>query len=143
MVSIPLGTAVGWLTHSTSAGLLCFFSGVLIDVDHIFDYIINFRLKSFNIFNIKEIYQTYMHLERTAKEGEIKKLYLMFHAIEFVLLLYAGFLFTKNKYLLSIALGLTGHLVMDTMANRLKPYAYFLFLRMIERFDTLKLIKRH
>jgi hypothetical protein len=145
IMSIPLGTTIAWLTHSISAGLLCFLSGVLVDVDHIFDYIINFKLKSFNIFNIfniKQIYHTYIHLESTAKEGKIKKLYLMFHSIEFVLLLYASFLFTKNKYLLAIALGLAGHLAMDIMTNRLKPHAYFLSSRMAERFNAPKLIKR-
>ena len=34
MVSVPLGIAVGFFTQSVFAGLSCFLSGVLVDVDH-------------------------------------------------------------------------------------------------------------
>ena len=138
MLSLPLGVVVGFFAQSVLAGLLCFFSGVLIDVDHLIEHVIHFGLKNLKL---KEFYQTCAKLTKREEEGGVKKLYLFLHAGEIAILLWVGFVLFRNIYLLSLALGYTGHLILDAANNALKPWAYFLTLRIKNGFDTTKFIK--
>lgn len=138
IASLSLGAIVWSFTQSQVAGLLCFLSGVLIDVDHLIDYTIHYGLKTFNF---REIYQACERLARRKEEGGVKNIYLIFHAAEIAILLWLGFVFTHNIYLLSIALGYTGHLIMDTPNSEIKPSAYFLSLRMKKGFRTKELAR--
>lgn len=136
ILSLPLGAVVGFFAQSVPAGLLCFFSGVLIDIDHLIEYVIHFGIKNLNL---KKIYQTCAKMAKRKEEGGVKKLYLLLHAGEIAILLWAGFVLFRNIYLLSIALGYTGHLILDVAHNALKPWAYFLSLRIKNGFNTTKL----
>ena len=138
IISLPLGATVGLFTQSAPAGLLCFFSGILIDLDHIIDYVIHYGLKKVEL---KEIYQACRKLANRKEEGGVKKLYLFLHAGEIAILLWVGFVFFRNIYVLSIALGYTGHLILDAANNALKPWAYFLTLRIKNGFNTTKLAR--
>ena len=138
IVSVPLGAAAGFFTESLSAGLLCFLSGILIDVDHIIEYIIHHRPKSFNF---KEFYQACGKFAKREEEGGVKKLYLIFHAGEFAILLWMIFAFFRNIYLFSIALGYTGHIISDALVNTLKPSTYFITMRIKNNFDVMKFVK--
>ncbi len=136
IVSLPLGAAVGFFTESFLAGLLCFLSGVFIDLDHLIEYTIHY---GWRIRNFKEVYLTCGKMANREEEGGVKKLYLILHAGEIAILLWIGFLFSRNIYLLSIALGYSTHITMDAMANVVKPWAYFLTWRMKNGFNTIKL----
>lgn len=138
IVSLPLGVTVGFFTQSILAGILCFLTGVLIDVDHFIEYAIHYGLKNFNF---KEFYQTCRKMARRIEEGGVEKLYLVFHAIEIAILLWLSFIFTKNIYLLAIALGYTGHIILDVAANEAKPHAYLISWRMKNGFRTAGFIK--
>ena len=136
IVSLSLGGGVAVFTQSLFAGLLCLFSGVLIDADHIVDYLINWGLKDFNFRNI---YRTFIEIFNQGEKGRIKKVYLIFHMAEIAILLWISVMFTKNIYLLSIALGYTVHLVMDSMTRWLRPQAYFISFRMKNGFESDRL----
>ncbi len=138
IASLPLGAAVGFFTESLFAGLLCFLTGIFVDIDHIIDYIIHYGLKAFNF---KEAYRCCRNMANPEEEGGIRKLYLFFHAAEFAILLWVGFTFFRNIYLLSIALGYTGHIILDVAANRIKPSAYFITLRIKNKFSTIKFMR--
>ena len=140
IVSIPLGAAVGFFTESFLAGLLCFLSGIIIDIDHLIEYTIHY---DWRIPNFKEVYQACSKMANREEEGGTKKLYLVLHVGEIAILLWIGFLFSKNIYLLSIALGYSMHITMDAMANALKPWAYFLTWRMKNGFNTRELSRLH
>lgn len=142
IISLPLGATVGLFTQSVPAGLLCFFSGILIDVDHAIDYVIHYGLKNFDY---KEIYRACKNMAKSEEEGGVKKLYFLLHAIEFAILLWIGYLFSRNLYLLSIAIGYTGHLIIDVAGNGkiTKPIAYSIAFRIANGFDRIKLIRQH
>ncbi len=141
IVSLPLAIAVGSFTQSALAGLLCLFSGVLVDADHLIEYIIHYGLRRLNF---KAVYQTCEGMIKPEEEGGVKKLYLFFHTLEICILLWIGYALSKNLYLLSIALGYTGHLIMDIIGNSkiMKPLSYFITLRAINGFNTDR-IARH
>lgn len=141
IISLPIGIAVGSVTQSVLAGLLCFFSGVLVDVDHIIEYIIHYGLRSFNF---KEIYWACAEMANPEEEGGVKELHFFFHSLEICILLWIGYALSKNVYLLSIALGYTGHLITDIIGNSkvMKPLSYFITLRAMNGFNTGK-IARH
>ena len=141
IISLPLGATVGLLTQSIPAGLLCFFSGILIYVDHLIEYAIHFGVKNLKNLKLKEIYQTCAKMAKREEEGGVKKLYLFLHTGEIAILLWVGFVLFRNIYLLSIALGCTGHLILDAANNELKPWSYFLTLRIKNGFDTTKLTR--
>ncbi len=133
IASVSLGAVIAYFTQSLSAGLLCLVSGVLIDIDHFFEYIMHHGLSNLNP---GYIYRACERLSYPEKEGGVKKLYLLFHVAEIAVLLWAGFLFTRNIYILALAAGYTLHLVMDAATNKIKPYAYFMSFRMKNRFNT-------
>ncbi len=138
IVSLSLGGGVAVFTQSLFAGLLCLFSGVLIDADHIVDYLINCGLKDFNF---KNIYRTSLEMFSQGEKDRVRKIYLIFHAAEIAILLWISVMFTKNIYLLSIALGYTVHLVLDSIARGLKPQAYFISFRMKNDFELDRLVQ--
>jgi len=141
IISLPLGIAVGSFTQSALAGLLCLFSGVLVDADHLIEYIIHYGLRRLNF---KKIYRACIEMAKPEEEGGVKKLHLFFHSLEICILLWIGYALSKNFYLLSIALGYTGHLITDIIGNSktMKPLSYFITLRAINGFNTGK-IARH
>ena len=138
IVSASLGAAVGFFTESLFAGLLCFLSGVLVDLDHVIEYIIHYGLKPLNY---REFRLVCSKMPKQKEEGGIERLYLVFHTTEFIVLLWVAFAFSKNIYLFSIALGYTVHMIQDAVANGLKPSAYFITMRLKNNFDTIKLVK--
>jgi len=140
IASFPLGIATGYFTNSQLAGLVCFLSGVLVDIDHIIEYIIHFGFRNFKP---KEVYRTCGKMTNPRQEGGVERVYLIFHAGEIAVLLWAGFAFTKNIFLLAIALGYTVHLILDGTTNVMKPSGYFISLRIKNRFKKEKFIKQH
>ena len=117
--------------HSWPATLGCFFSGVLIDVDHYLEYYI-FR---------KKFPDNYKDLVDFCFDKNESKQYLIFHAYEylFVLWLFIYFLFF-DKLLFGIALGLTTHLIFDQFTNPIKPLYYFLTFRAQNHFEKKKIL---
>lgn len=137
IASLSLGAIVASFSGSLFTGLICFGSGVLLDIDHLLEYLIHFGLKTFNL---KEIYRVCANFGKS-EEGAIKKIYLVFHIGELAILLWVLFVVTKNTYLLAAALGYTAHLIMDTRGNVLKPQAYFISTRIKNHFYTARLVK--
>jgi hypothetical protein len=140
ITSLSLGTIVGALTDSFLAGVFCFLTGIIIDIDHLLDYAIHFGLRGFNI---REFYWTCRRLAKPAEKGGVNKIYLILHAGEIVILLWLAALISKNIYILSIALGYALHLILDAIANAIKPQAYFITMRWLNGFNTIALVKEN
>ncbi len=103
--------------------------GFFVDIDHFIDYCLAFGFK-WNWFYFKNDFQV-------LKSG---KIYFLFHAWEFVLILtLLAFLF-KNKCVktifFSLALGLFFHLWTDVVIDQVSPKAYFLTYRIVNNFDN-------
>ena len=112
-VSAGIGAAVWAATGSPAAGGAALGVGVLVDVDHLFDF-----------------YQWYVR----RRSGRI---YLFFHAWEYSVagLLVAGLLF-YHPVLLAIALSHLGHIAADHFHNRMAPWGYSVIYRLAVRFDS-------
>jgi hypothetical protein len=102
-----------------------FLCGFLIDIDHIFDYIREYGLRA----NVKEFFRIF-------HETRFRKLFLIFHAWEWVpcLFVLAGNL-EWNGLILGIGIGMFQHLLLDQIDNGFTAGGYFIVYRTIKRFS--------
>lgn len=114
----------GWL-HSISCAFSCLFAGVLIDVDHVFDYFFSKKRMPFN----------YKELDDFCKNDINGKISLVFHSYELVLILWIANTFFSNMVLLGITIGATVHLLCDAFSNPLKFRSYLLSYRHYHKYD--------
>jgi len=117
--------------HSWPATLGCFFSGVLIDLDHYLEYCI-FR---------KKFPFRYKDLVDFCWYNEESRLYLFFHAYEYLFVLwFLIYFFSLGKVWFGVALGLTTHLLFDQWINPGKPLFYFLIFRIKNQFEKIQTV---
>ena len=139
-VSAFLGATFLFFTKSIYAGVLCFASGILVDFDHIIEYIIHYGWKTLSLKNV------YRASENTCKKNNknaFKKLYLIFHAYEITAVFWVVAICTRNMYLVAIALGYSIHLVLDCVGNPMYPSCYFMLWRAIRKFDIEKAFREN
>ncbi len=113
-----------------TALIFAFLSGVLIDLDHLIDYFLAYGLH----FN----YDLFIHLAMLEKTG---KSYVLFHAYEYVILLFLAVCLAKDKtkklILSALTLGMFFHLGVDILLG--VPFnLYFLTLRILNHFDLMR-----
>ena len=137
--SLSMGTVVGISTESLYAGLVCFFSGVLVDVDHIIEYIIHNGLKGFSL---RKVYQACEATSASKGKMRFPKLYLIFHSGEAAILLWIATLYIKNIYLIALAFGYSIHIIMDSMANPMYLYSYLIIWRATKNFNASSLFRK-
>jgi len=138
IASVCVGGAITFFTKSIYAGIICFASGVLVDFDHIIEYVIHHRWKNLSLKNV------YHMSERTCAGDNnrgFKKLYLLFHSGEIAILLWILTVCTRNIYVLAVAAGYSLHILLDCMGNPMQNIGYFMFWRAMNKFDTEKLFK--
>jgi len=139
IVSLSLSAALWFFTRSFYAALLCLGSGLFLDADHIIEYIIHFGWKGLNYDHLYHV------CENTEKNipgiKRFKKLYLLFHSVEVLILLWLVTIVTKNMYILAMALGYSSHIALDIIGNRAHPSSYFLIIRAMKGFHVDKILK--
>lgn len=135
IASFSIGAVFYFFSRSIAASLFCIFSGVLVDLDHFLDYAINSGMKRFTF---KEMYWACLNLPHLKEESEIKKVYLLLHAWEIVVILWIVYILTRNIYSLALAIGYTEHLILDTVARAFHPLAYSLIYRFRRGFKPIK-----
>ena len=139
IASLTISAVLVFFTKSVSAGILCFFSGILVDLDHIIEYVIHHDWKGLTV---KTLYQACEETESQVGELRFERLYLIFHAAEIALLLWAAVIYTKDLHILAIAIGYSLHLLLDCAANKVYPISYFMIWRVIKKFNSDKLIRK-
>jgi len=139
ITSFALGAIFWFFTKSISASLLCFLTGVLVDLDHIIEYPLHFDWRSFSA---KNVYHASIHTRDGKGDYRYKKLYIVFHSWEMVILFWALYAYTKNIYFLAFSLGYTSHMFLDTVGNKGYPALYFLLGRIMNNFSTDKLMRK-
>jgi hypothetical protein len=116
LAAIPLAGGIHMASGSWVAVTLAVLSSVLIDLDHVPDYVILRR----GWRGIRDFFDT-------CNNGELTKTYLVFHAWEWplagVLLILSGI---GNGLLWPIVLAISYHLVLDTLTNPVKPGFYWI-----------------
>ncbi len=131
MVSAGLAAGFQTVTHSWTGAACCFFSGVLIDIDHYLEYYIIEKKFPFR----------YRDLLDFCEFSKAKKLYLYFHAYEYLVILWlAIWYFQLGPIALGFAVGLSVHLLCDQFTNPIKPLFYFITFRIINRFEKAKFL---
>ena len=133
IVSFSLGLVLWVFTKSIYAGILCFLSGVLVDFDHIVEYVVHHGLKTITI---KRVYQASVQTGEDKGKLKFKKLYLIFHAHEIAIFFIIAAVVTRNMYLSAIAIGYSVHLIMDCVANPLSIRSNSIIWRAANKFDT-------
>src|SRR3989338_9530959 len=119
---ISAGGSLGivYITHSWTAAVFCFLSGVLIDIDHVFDYWAAKRRVFFS-------YEELVMFCGKEKEG---RLYLIFHSYELLAAGWILYLFTQPSVVwLGFLIGVTVHLLCDQYYNDFRSFSYFLTYR--------------
>ncbi len=129
-----------WWLAGPIAALTCMIAGVLIDLDHLFDYVMNYGMRRFQI----------GHFFHAFKLEILKKVFVLLHAWELVALAWlAAWYFKWQPALLGAAIGLGLHLLLDQIFNAHNPAAYILSYRIWHRFNgrafygTQELKRRH
>ena len=130
-VSAGISTGLQVILHSWPATIGCFFSGILLDLDHILEY---YLIRKKLPFSYRDLVDFCLY----DKGG---KIYLFLHAYELLLALWIliGFL-SLGKVWLGIAIGLTVHVVCDQWANPIKPLFYFLTYRINNKFEKTRIL---
>ncbi len=112
--------AFGAVTKSWPGALVCFFSGILIDSDHFWEFYIHKKRWCFNL----------TELERFCQHGKVDRFYLILHSYELLLVLWAAIsLFHLPVVWVGLVFGMTVHLIFDQFTNPIWPLAYFWFYR--------------
>jgi hypothetical protein len=124
IVSLGFGIAFYLAFRSFAGALICFFSGILVDVDHYVDYV---RDRGLN-FNLKRFFAYSYGLE-------YERLFILFHGYEYILMLAVMLgLSDYNLLVAAVFTGYTQHLLFDQFTNPVKPLAYFITYRLKNRF---------
>lgn len=123
--SAVVSGALYFIYRSWQLSLSCFLSGVLIDVDHIFDYVraagLRFRFKDF----VNAVYTN----------TKIRWM-VVFHSWELIfLLLVAAWLTQWNPWFTGILIGFGHHIVLDTIYIRERCWTYSFIWRWKNNFE--------
>ncbi|MCM8760987.1 MAG: hypothetical protein NC938_00625 [Candidatus Omnitrophica bacterium] len=125
-----ISIAVGIYFKSIGCAAISLAAGVLVDADHFIDY---YTSHPFTI-RIKYIYNA-------CEEIRIKKLYVILHSYELVLILWlAIFALSLSDYWKAAAIGLTQHILFDQFTNPIGRLGYFVIYRMIRGFKKELLV---
>lgn len=113
--------------------IACFLSGIFIDFDHHLDYwLLN-----------KELPINYKKLVDFFENQRMSHVMIFFHSYEVLSLMWVCvFLFDLNVIWLGIAVGCTTHVLCDEIFNPIKPMAYFLTYRIVNRFQRNHFFKK-
>lgn len=113
-----------WL-KSAAAALACFLTGFGVDLDHLFDYTLNFGR-----FRLR-------HFFRAFEYEVFDNIVLFLHAWEWIIVgLIILWLVGGPPVAIGIFIGFISHIVVDQIGNAHHPWAYFLTYRLWHRFSA-------
>jgi len=116
--------------HSLSAAVAFFFSGILIDLDHFFEYWHKFGLRDFSL----------RKFFRAAHNHEYSSYFVLLHSYELAaILLLVGFIFIRKPWFWGFVLGFTVHIISDQIYNPCHPLTYSLLFRIKHKFNGERL----
>ena len=129
------GISIGFQAagHSWPATLGCFLSGVLIDTDHYLEYWVIRKKFPFRFKDLVDF----------CFDTTVTKLYLIFHAYEYLFILWSLiYFFDLGLIWVGLAIGLTIHLLLDQCFNPIRPLCYFLTFRIMNKFEKSKILSK-
>jgi hypothetical protein len=126
LVASSVSGAIFYLySKSFWPSLVCFLSGIFIDLDHFCDFYLHY--KRFAI-NLREFYFNCIDLK-------FDKLYLFLHSWELVLTVWFLIIILKLDLIwIALAVGVTLHTLLDALGNNASSFSYFFIYRMLKGF---------
>lgn len=119
IASAVVSTSIYMQTKSETVSIVSFLSGFLIDIDHCIDYVREYGFKT----DVKEFFRIF-------HETRFKKLFLVFHAWEWLpLLLFLAWFYQWNEIILGVFIGVFHHLILDQFANGFSVWGYSIIYR--------------
>ena len=123
-ISTALGGALWFALKSIPAALACLAAGVLVDLDHVLDYIYNFGWRP-----------RARHFMRTFKHDVLRRIVVFLHSWELApLAVLAVWWSGWHPVGIGLLAGALAHLALDQIFNRHSPLAYFITYRIYHRF---------
>ena len=117
--------------RSAWCGFLSFAAGVLIDLDHLFDYCYSHPAT----LDPRKVYSACLDMN-------LKKWFLLLHSYEVLALFWLAIIvFSLSNAWKAVAIGFTQHMFFDQLFNPINPYGYFLTYRIMKKFDKRDIIK--
>ncbi len=128
VLSAAVSGAVFAVSRSWPMTVSSFVIGVLLDADHVLEYLREFGVRV-----------DVAHFFRASYEREYTKVYLWLHAWEWLpLLVLAAWWSGWNGWLAGVLIGWTQHMIADQIANTPHAWSYFLIGRWRHQFDHQK-----
>jgi hypothetical protein len=122
-VAAPIAAGAYFFTHSWIYAAMAFFTGFLVDVDHVFDYV-----REEGNFDMGDMFVK-------SYRGDFKHLYVIFHAWEYVPLSWIiGAAINNYTFSIVFSVSYSAHLLADQLMNNVKPFGYFLTYRIMKGF---------
>jgi hypothetical protein len=128
LVTAPVAAGTWYFTHSWIYVLMTVALGVLIDFDHVFDYI-----REEKKFNMKGLFiKSYL--------GDFEYFYVIFHAWEYIPLAWIiGALINNYTFSTVFSVAYISHMLPDQLVNNVKPFGYFFTYRVMKKFEMREL----
>ncbi len=123
--SVPFAGGLYAATSSWQLAVAAFVSGIFVDLDHVFDYLVEY---GFNL-DLKNFLTSF-------PEGRYRRIYILLHGWEWVVCgAVVAWLSHWNPWAVGTVLGVGVHLILDQLTNKSKQWAYFLTWRCLTRFE--------
>lgn len=115
-------------TRSLGLSVGFFVGGVLIDLDHLVDYVINCRFRV----GLLSFY-------KRCEQRDLSQAVLLLHGWEYVIVIFIMLVVSDwNAWVAGAWLGFTVHLICDQVTNKPYPLSYFITWRMVHGFKMKK-----
>jgi membrane-bound metal-dependent hydrolase YbcI (DUF457 family) len=133
--TLSVSGLIYFIFKSRGPFLISLLAGIFIDLDHILDYYI----QEGATLKFKNIYFW-------CGEREFEFIFLFFHSLELVLLLWVTISILKlGLHWIAFAIGITQHIILDMLFNKdmIYAYSYLLSYRIMRRFRSEDLLKNN
>lgn len=130
IISFGTSAFIYYWFQSLMAAVICFLAGVLLDIDHIPEYLaVDSKNKG-----IKDFYHSRLADDRP-------KVYLLLHSYELIFILWFIIqIFHLNLFWVAVAFSISVHLILDQLYNPIYcSYTYFLIYRVLKKFNSNEL----
>lgn len=128
LISAAIAGSLYGLTRSATAALACFAAGVLLDLDHLFDYMLNYGAPI-----------RIGHFFRAFRYEALRHIVVFLHAWEWMLIAAAVlWLLGWEPVVAGVVLGASVHLALDQLFNNHRWPAYFLSYRLFHCFSPIR-----
>lgn len=125
VISVAVSGVLLATRHSVALSAAVLIGGVLIDVDHVAEYLFIAKKP----FSLRRFFATFY-------EGRLERVHIFLHSWELMFALLAAAILTGwNPLVAGLFIGMSCHLLLDQICNRPRPLGYFLAYRALKGFS--------